>query len=163
MYPLRGYGNFATASQSSFLASLLHVLEERLIFPRNDLNPPAESRPIWRSCSRGFASHGKVVKNLAASYVADRRSPLPVNLVPKPGILASSVVQQMLNTIGDDFPSIITNQKDAVKQGLHLWLVFSLSGVAFTDLWLTARFSIRVCSLIALVFVPATVFAAGFG
>jgi hypothetical protein len=40
----------------------------------------------------------------------------------------------MLNTIGDDFPSIITNQKDAVGPGLHLWWVFSLSGVAFTDL-----------------------------
>jgi len=40
-----------------------------------------------------FLSHGKVVKNLAESYSADRRSSLPINPVPKPGLVASSVIQ----------------------------------------------------------------------
>lgn len=53
-------------------------------------------------------------------------------------------------------------------QGLLLdrsiWLdpLFPL-GVAFTDPSLADRFSIHVCSLIALVFIPVTVLAAGHG
>lgn len=70
--------------------------------------------------ARGLVSHGKVVKNLAESYPADRRSSLPVNLVPKPGLFGQLGRPAELNTTGDVLPSKFTGQKGAVMQCLHL-------------------------------------------
>ncbi len=79
-----------TSCATSSLAPLFLI-----VIPRNDFNPPQlQVGRIGSLAAEVFLSHGKVVKNLAESYSADRRSSLPINPVPKPGLLASSVIQQ---------------------------------------------------------------------